>query len=98
MEELWGVVCEGCPATCDSCTFEEPITVPECISLSDAGIKHASSSGVDTTIEKLKIDKGYWRATATSTQVLKCYNGDACRGGVTGTNDFCSKGYEGACK
>jgi len=29
---------------------------------------------------------------------LKCYNGDACRGGVTGAKDFCSDGYEGACK
>ena len=92
------MICEGCPTTCDNCTFEEPITVPECISLSDAGIEHAFSSGGDTTIEKLKIDKGYWRATATSTEVLKCFNGDACRGGVTGAKEFCSDGYEGACK
>lgn len=72
--------------------------VPGCISLADARIEHASSGGGVTTIEELEIDQGYWRATPISTHALECYNGDACRGGLTGADDYCSEGYHGACK
>ena len=48
------------------------------------------------TVEDLVIEKGYWRATATSTSVLECYNGDACLGGLT--TGSCAEGYEGPCE
>lgn len=72
--------------------------VPDCISLADARMEHASSSGGITTLEELEIDQGYWRATPISKHVLECYNGNACRGGLTGAEDYCSEGYHGACK
>ena len=92
------MVCEKCTETCEGCDFGEKILVPECITLSDAGLEHAWSGGAVTTIEGLKIDEGYWRATANSMEVLECYNGDACSGGVTGATDYCSEGYKGACE
>lgn len=98
MEDLWEVVCDGCDQVYENCDFGQPVLVPECVSLSDAGIEHASSSGGVTTIEELEIDQGYWRATSTSTHVLECYNSDACRGGVTGSVGYCSGGYSGPCK
>ena len=72
--------------------------VPQCISMSDAGIEHASSVGGVNTIEELDIDQGYWRATTDSIYVFQCYNSDACKGGLTGTPDFCEKGYQGPCE
>lgn len=71
--------------------------MPKYISVSDAWVEHASSSGGVSTIKELKIDQGYWRATPTSTQILECYNSDAYKGGVTGAEDYCSEGYNGAC-
>lgn len=97
-DELWEVVCEGCHQRCEGCNFWEAVVVPQCISISDAGIEHASSGGGVTTIEELFIHEGYWRATANSTNVLECYSRDACRGGVTGTAGFCGEGYQGACE
>ena len=61
-------------------------------------LAHSSSNGSSTTIESLSIDPGYWRATATSENVLACYNLDACEGGVTGASNYCHKGYEGSCE
>lgn len=92
------MVCDGCHETYENCIFEEPVSVPKCISMSDVGIEHASGSGGVATIEQLKIDQGYWRATPTSTQIFECYNSDACNGGETGREDYCGEGYNGACK
>ncbi|CAM9340915.1 unnamed protein product, partial [Hapterophycus canaliculatus] len=43
----------------------------------------------------LNIDKGYLRATNTSDIILACYNPDACSGGLTGSDGFCTSGYKG---
>ena len=59
-------------------------------------MENAHSSGGVVTVEDLVIKKGYWRATATSTSVLECYNGNACLGGFT--TGSCAEGYEGPCK
>ena len=56
------------------------------------------STGTYVTLETLLIDAGYWRATNGSIIVLACYNKGACQGGLTGSNDFCKKGYKGPCK
>ncbi|CAN0288143.1 unnamed protein product, partial [Scytosiphon promiscuus] len=47
------------------------------------------------TLERLFVERGYWRATPTSTNVLACYHPDACLGGVTGATGYCHEGYEG---
>ncbi|CAN0186742.1 unnamed protein product, partial [Hapterophycus canaliculatus] len=49
------------------------------------------------TLETLSIDKGFWRATPSSRDILPCHNPDACLGGQTGAADFCAAGYEGPC-
>ena len=59
---------------------------------------HANSSGGTATLETLSIQPGYWRATASSKDILACYNTDACLGGVSGTADYCLEGYEGPCE
>lgn len=59
---------------------------------------HARSGGGATTIQEVTVDAGYWRATKESTEVLTCYNVDACVGGITGDLGYCAKGYEGPCK
>lgn len=46
----------------------------------------------------LTIDPEYWRATNTSVNVLGCYHGDACLGGLTGSSSYCLAGYEGPCE
>eukprot|EP00752_Nemacystus_decipiens_P012585 g11145.t1 len=84
-------VCSGCQTLCDECFFEEPDLVPAC----EGAMDHSNSSGGTVTLETLSIEPGYWRATASSTDVLACYNADACLGGVTGTDGYCLEGYEG---
>ena len=94
--ELYETVCNGCPSNCTTCDFKEPDLVPLCISLTDAGIEHANSSGGLSTVEDLRIFEGYWRATTTSTNVKMCYNAAACPGGLT--TGKCNTGYKGPCE
>ena len=61
-------------------------------------MQHATSSGGSTTLETISINPGFWRATATSKEVLACYRDDACLGGVTGAPDYCLKGHQGPCE
>ncbi|CAM9289996.1 unnamed protein product, partial [Hapterophycus canaliculatus] len=85
------VVCSGCKTDCDECSFDEPDLVPACALVMD----HSSSGGGSTTLATLSIDPGYWRATASSEDVLPCYHADACLGGVTGSAGYCLEGYQG---
>ncbi|CAM9398277.1 unnamed protein product, partial [Ascophyllum nodosum] len=95
-DDIFKTVCNGCLDSCTGCIFEEEQQgSPTCTSLSQAGIEHTKSSGGTTTVEQLKIDEGYWRATNTSTLVYECFNTKACGGGVTGALDYCLPGYEG---
>ena len=87
------VACDGCQTTCDGCSFEEPALVPMCTAV----MEHAFSDGGTDTLEMLSIERGYWRATPSSEDVLACYNTDACLGGVTGAAGNCLEGYEGPC-
>lgn len=91
---MFEAVCIGCPNVCEECHLEE--NVPTCVSLSEAGVEHAYSTGGVITVEELVIQEGYWRATETSMNVLECYNRGSCLGGV-GSGD-CSLGYEGPCE
>lgn len=50
-----------------------------------------------TTTDTLVLDKGYYRDSQLSEDVLKCYRPESCKGGDDAT-DYCAMGYEGACK
>lgn len=81
---------------CAGCTVENLWKVP--ISFS-AVLEHSTRpSGHLATLETLSIDPGYWRATNKSTKILKCYNEDACTGGLTGSSGYCLEGYTGPCE
>lgn len=68
--------------------------VPKCSGVMD----HASSTGGNITMESLSIERGYWRATMTTTDILECHNADACLGGVTESSGYCLESYEGPCE
>ena len=87
-------VCDGCRIVCDGCVFAEPLLAPMCSEV----VAHSTSSGGKTTLEALSIERGYWRATNSSENVLACYHPDACSGGMTGTPGYCLEGYKGPCK
>lgn len=61
-------------------------------------LEHTTSREPGSRLNTLSVDKGYWRATADSDNILPCYNTAACRGGQTGEETFCDDGYMGACK
>lgn len=92
MGTLFETVCKGCDIQCSGCSFEgkEPICLGE--------LRHSTSAGGNTTLESLLIERGYWRATNTSMEILACYNAKACLGGLTGGKGYCSKGYKGPCE
>lgn len=89
---LFETVCDGCGTQCPRCII--PGETPECTVVLD----HTRSNGGYTTIDELMVDSEYWRATATSEDILACYNPDACLGGVTGTTEYCDEGYQGPCE
>ncbi|CAN0226270.1 unnamed protein product, partial [Ascophyllum nodosum] len=67
IDELVETACYGCPTTCAGCSFGDlkkrrPTTCT-------AVMEHSTSEGGATTIEGLRIQEGYWRATKTSINV-----------------------------
>lgn len=89
-------VCLGCPAwdECSKCAIAYGTVTPTC----EVPLEHTSADEDGLTFETLKIDEGYWRATTESVSILACYNADACAGGKTGADSFCSSGYQGPCE
>ena len=63
-----------------------------------SSLEHTTAGEPGLTLETLNISAGYWRATAESEDILACHNPDACRGGLTGADNFCASGYKGPCK
>lgn len=61
-------------------------------------VEHSTTLGGTVTLDTLLIDRGYWRATNTSLEVLACHNSEACHGNeVTGTPGCREDGYKGPC-
>ena len=50
-----------------------------------------------TTVASLKLLKGYFRTSNKSSNVMSCYNTDACLGG-SDIAEYCKPGYMGPCK
>ncbi|CAM9835026.1 unnamed protein product [Pylaiella littoralis] len=86
-------VCYDCPGwnECSTCDITRSNVVPTCA----APLEHTSVDDDGVTLETLNINRGYWRATSESDKILACYNSDACNGGQTGADTYCSPGYEG---
>ena len=97
-DNVFETVCENCGGECSSCQYGESAVIPlECISLSKDGLdEHAKSYG--GPLSEFMIDPGYWRTKINSTRVLECYHKEACQGGVTDTETFCTEGYKGPCE
>lgn len=58
------------------------------------GVKVSETGG--TTLSTLDLEKGYYRTSADSKNVLKCLREEACVGGVDSSN-YCASGYQGPC-
>ncbi|CBJ33597.1 conserved unknown protein [Ectocarpus siliculosus] len=86
-------VCVDCPAwdECFECIIADGTITPTC----EVPLEHTSADEDGLTLETLKLDEGYWRATTESVIILACYNADACAGGKTGADSFCASGYQG---
>ncbi|CAN0382790.1 unnamed protein product [Ectocarpus sp. 12 AP-2014] len=86
-------VCSGCSGwdECSNCAIFDSTVTPTC----EVPLEHTSADEDGLTLETLKIDQGYWRATTESVIILACYNADACAGGKTGADSFCASGYQG---
>jgi hypothetical protein len=55
------------------------------------GVRDDVSGMTATTLD---LEKGYWRATESSTEVLPCLTENHCKGGAE-LSELCSEGYEG---
>lgn len=54
------------------------------------------SENAGMTLPTLDLDRGFYRTSAESQNVLKCHQKKACTGGVD-TSQYCATGYQGAC-
>lgn len=87
-------ICQRCNGPCQGCMIEDNTSVPICTPL----FTHAQSTGGTTTIEGVMVDSEYWRSSNQSTDVLSCFNPEACLGGLTDDPGYCRVGYEGPCE
>eukprot|EP00903_Cladosiphon_okamuranus_P012632 g11818.t1 len=86
-------VCFECPDwdECSGCIMTRGDVKPVC----EVPLEHTTAEGPGTTLETLTIARGHWRATNQSERILACYNADACIGGKTGSDGYCSPGHKG---
>ncbi|CAN0014564.1 unnamed protein product [Scytosiphon promiscuus] len=92
----FGVVCSSCAASCEdipgSVVVVNDAHVPICESAM-TGVNTSGDGGV--TLSELNLLSGYYRTSAESQDVLKCYQEEACVGG-TDVSQYCREGYRGA--
>ena len=92
--ERYNRVCGGCRPECRNCIVGHGNLDATC----SIALEHTTATGPVSTLETLSVDKGYWRATNTSSDILACFNKAACLGGQTGSATFCDDGYMGPCE
>lgn len=90
------MACDGCPSleSCPNCTIASASLEPTC----SMALTHTTADEPGTELGTLHVIAGYWRANILSTNILACYNEDACRGGLTGETQYCDDGYTGPCE
>ncbi|CAM9790765.1 unnamed protein product [Scytosiphon promiscuus] len=91
--ERFEAVCLDCPSwdECSGCSITKGNVTPACV----APLDHTSADEPGAVLETLNITQGYWRSTSKSYQIVACFNADACSGGQTGADDYCTPGYKG---
>lgn len=57
----------------------------------------ATTASAGTTLEMLELDRGYYRTSSTSQDLLECHQKQACVGG-SNAEQYCASGYRDACK
>ena len=89
-------MCSDCPDW-DECYLCE-ITNDSIPSACETPLDHTTADEDGVVVETLSIERGFWRASNKSEDILACYNADACNGGQTGADGFCAPGYQGPCE
>lgn len=59
------------------------------------GVVASSDGGM--TLSTLKLERGYYRTSIESGEILQCHREEACVGGVE-PSGYCGTGYRGACE
>ena len=59
--------------------------------------KGAVPSSAGMTLATLELERGFYRTSSESHEVLECHRKDSCIGGLNASN-YCAAGYEGPCK
>lgn len=70
-----------------------PNRIPECEPV-PRGVMSLSSG---TTVEMITLERGFFRTSETSRDILECHRQSSCIGGNDATN-YCAPGYEGPCE
>ncbi|CAN0467021.1 unnamed protein product, partial [Ectocarpus sp. 8 AP-2014] len=91
----FGLVCSRCASECaselqDEVTVADPDLLPACEAVPE-GAQTTTRGG---TLATLEILPGYYRSSATSTDIRECFYEDACEGGKV-VGEYCAAGYTG---
>lgn len=89
-------VCSRCATIDDDVAQFQEVRIddiPVCAELPSG----ATDSSKGTTVENLNLEKGYYRTSNQSHDILKCYQEKACHGGID-TAKYCASGYKGPCE
>lgn len=94
------VECDSCPDLCSDCWVHDN-HVHTC----EPVPAHTNSPAAGGTLYSLQLDRGYWRYSVTSKEILRCYEAGACIGGIAAIGDtradedaYCGEGYTGPCE
>ncbi|CBJ31472.1 conserved unknown protein [Ectocarpus siliculosus] len=91
----FGLVCSRCASECAS-ELEDEVTVadPDLLPACEAVPEGAQTTSRGGTLATLEILPGYYRSSATSTDIRECFYEDACEGGKV-VGEYCAAGYTG---
>lgn len=56
-----------------------------------------ATRGAGKTLGTLELERGYYRTSETSLDILECHREEACVGGSNASR-YCAAGYRDACK
>lgn len=89
------ILCKGCSAATH--IVPDSVIIQQKKPVCDEPPEGTSARSYGTQIGTLALKKGFYRDSAWSEDILKCYRHEACVGGDS-AGDYCAIGYEGACE